>query len=120
MHVFEEGYFRPHWVTLERSGVNAHSLLPKDPQWYLEAGRLIQPLRAPASFSSQTLSRNKHVAKYYSAGIINPLLFPHYRSHIPVKLTVMGLGYLKRFVRKQHHKEQAEAVIDDWITDQVP
>ncbi|WP_458339329.1 capsular polysaccharide export protein, LipB/KpsS family, partial [Bordetella pertussis] len=25
VHVFEEGYFRPHWVTLERGGVNAHS-----------------------------------------------------------------------------------------------
>ncbi|WP_441294118.1 capsular polysaccharide export protein, LipB/KpsS family, partial [Bordetella pertussis] len=22
VHVFEEGYFRPHWVTLERGGVN--------------------------------------------------------------------------------------------------
>jgi hypothetical protein len=25
-HVFEEGYFRPWWVTLERDGVNAHTL----------------------------------------------------------------------------------------------
>ncbi|WP_441293996.1 capsular polysaccharide export protein, LipB/KpsS family, partial [Bordetella pertussis] len=34
VHVFEEGYFRPHWVTLERGGVNAHSSLPRDPAWY--------------------------------------------------------------------------------------
>ena len=25
IHVFEEGYFRPHWVTLERNGVNGFS-----------------------------------------------------------------------------------------------
>ena len=32
VHVFEEGYFRPYWITLERNGVNNHSLLPRDPQ----------------------------------------------------------------------------------------
>lgn len=26
IHVFEEGYFRPYWVTLEQGGVNGHSL----------------------------------------------------------------------------------------------
>lgn len=29
VHVFEEGYFRPYWITLERNGVNNHSLLPQ-------------------------------------------------------------------------------------------
>lgn len=33
-HVFEEGYFRPYWVTLEREGVNGHSLLPRDLDWF--------------------------------------------------------------------------------------
>jgi capsular polysaccharide export protein len=37
VHVFEEGYLRPYWVTVERGGVNAHSPLPRDPAWYLEA-----------------------------------------------------------------------------------
>ena len=31
-HVFEEGYIRPDWVTLERDGVNGHSSLPRDPR----------------------------------------------------------------------------------------
>src|SRR5262249_27219822 len=36
-HVFEEGYFRPHWITLERGGVNGHSSLPRDPAFYQAA-----------------------------------------------------------------------------------
>jgi len=36
LHVFEQGYFRPDWVTLERGGVNANSRLPRDPRWYRE------------------------------------------------------------------------------------
>jgi len=34
VHVLEQGYFRPHWVTLERDGVNGNSRLPKDPDFY--------------------------------------------------------------------------------------
>ena len=32
VHVLEQGYFRPFWITLERNGVNAHSELPRDPR----------------------------------------------------------------------------------------
>ena len=28
LHLFEEGYLRPDWITLEREGVNANSRLP--------------------------------------------------------------------------------------------
>jgi capsular polysaccharide export protein len=31
VHVTEQGYFRPHWVTLERGGVNSRSPLPRAP-----------------------------------------------------------------------------------------
>jgi capsular polysaccharide export protein len=34
VHVLEQGYFRPDWVTLEREGVNANSRLPRNPDWY--------------------------------------------------------------------------------------
>lgn len=30
--IFEEGYIRPNFITLENKGVNANSTLPKDPQ----------------------------------------------------------------------------------------
>src|SRR5471032_1008811 len=36
VHVFEEGYVRPHWVTLEQHGVNGNSKMPRDPAWYRE------------------------------------------------------------------------------------
>ncbi len=34
VHVFEEGYFRPHWITLDSGGVNVRSALPRDPEIY--------------------------------------------------------------------------------------
>ncbi|MBX9885243.1 MAG: capsular biosynthesis protein, partial [Novosphingobium sp.] len=44
VHVFEEGYIRPDWVTLEREGVNGHSSLPRDPQWFLDTAAALPPV----------------------------------------------------------------------------
>jgi capsular polysaccharide export protein len=38
VHVFEEGYFRPRWITLEDDGVNAYSPCPRDPDFYRSHG----------------------------------------------------------------------------------
>nr|WP_256681841.1 hypothetical protein [Bordetella holmesii] len=39
VHVFDEGYFRPYWVTMEQGGVNAHSSLPARSPWLCDAAR---------------------------------------------------------------------------------
>jgi capsular polysaccharide export protein len=45
--VFEEGYVRPDYITLESFGVNAHSLLSKDPNHYLESIPVALPAASP-------------------------------------------------------------------------
>lgn len=110
-HVFEEGYFRPHWVTLEREGVNAHSLLPRERDWFREAARALgkpsgrQPFRSPFSV------RAAHDVAYHLAGSLNPLLFPGYAGHAPVGAPLEYLGYLKRFatLRLIRRREQERA-----------
>lgn len=34
--IFEEGYLRPNFITLEKNGVNAHSSIPKDKNFYID------------------------------------------------------------------------------------
>ena len=51
-HVYEEGYFRPYWVTLERRGLNGHSLLPRDPDWFREVGGRLPDPPQPVGFHS--------------------------------------------------------------------
>jgi len=43
VHVFEEGYFRPHWITLDSGGVNVRSTLPRDPEFYRQEFDKSQP-----------------------------------------------------------------------------
>ncbi|WP_251978347.1 capsule biosynthesis protein [Salinicola avicenniae] len=96
-HVFEEGYFRPYWITLEREGVNRHSLLPRDPDWYREVGAMIPRALPPRAFSNAFASRAAHDVAYHLAGIANPLLFRHYRRHAALPIAREYAGYVKRF-----------------------
>lgn len=96
-HVFEEGYFRPHWVTLERGGVNAHSQLPRDPRWFRTVGARLPNAGDGETFASPLRVRAWHDVLYHIAGAANPLLFHGYRTHAPVTAPVEYLGYLRRF-----------------------
>jgi capsular polysaccharide export protein len=98
-HVFEEGYFRPHWITLEIDGVNVRSRLPRDPEWYRAVGRRLPAQADPRSFTASFRTRALHDVLYHVAGLANPLLFPAYRTHAPVSVPVEYAAYLRRFAR---------------------
>lgn len=119
-HVFEEGYFRPFWITLEREGVNGHSLLPRDPTWFLETGRRLPELPAPRRFKSNFRVRATHDVLYHLAGLANPVAFPHYRNHAPITAPVEYAGYLKRFTQLRFWKRRDEARIQALVTGKRP
>jgi capsular polysaccharide export protein len=119
VHVFEEGYFRPHWVTLERDGVNAHSLLPRDPDWYRHNGSTLTNLPQPKQFSSPFRFRARHDLQYHFASIANPLLFPGYRTHSPFIAPVMYAGYIKRFALRPMHERVDTAKINSLIASNI-
>lgn len=80
---FEEGYFRPFWVTLERDGVNAHSLLPRDVAFFVA-----QQAHLPPQFEPQYppvrggfLPVAKLAMRYYGAMYWGRREFPCYRHH---------------------------------------
>lgn len=118
-HVFEEGYFRPHWVTLEREGVNGHSLLPRDPDWFRAAGARLP--EAPArAFHSPFWLRAAHDVAYHAAGAANPLAFPGYRTHAPVTAPVEYAGYVRRFALLKFQKPRDEARIAALLESRAP
>lgn len=46
VHVFEEGYIRPDWMTLERDGVNGHSRFDRDPAIIMAGARWLPDIPA--------------------------------------------------------------------------
>ena len=81
VHVFEEGYFRPYWITLEREGVNANSRLPRDPEFYHRQTSRIQR-RSPSLHVGKA---PRHFFRYYLNYFLATLclsgLFPQYKRN---------------------------------------
>ena len=79
--VFEEGYLRPDFVTLERHGVNGNSLrlhVASDHGAPRRPSPPVQPV--PRSFWPMVLWG----LLYFAAASIGRPLFPHYRHHRPL------------------------------------
>ena len=99
VHVFEEGYFRPYWITLERDGVNNNSQLPNDPDWYREVGKFIPRYDNGTAFKQSFLTRATHDVLYHCGGALNKLCFPNYRTHAPFTAATEYAGYIRRGAR---------------------
>jgi capsular polysaccharide export protein len=112
-HVFEEGYFRPYWVTLESEGANGLSLLPRDPDWFRRVARCLPPLASEARFASPYSVRAFHDAAYHVAGALNPLLYPNYRTHAQVIAPVEYAVYLRRLAWLKLVRRREEQRVKD-------
>jgi capsular polysaccharide export protein len=97
---FEEGYVRPNYVTLERFGVNGHSLMSRNPIVYLNSQipEVEPPLRVGKGFRWAVLWAMLY---YVAAGLLQPL-FRHYRHHRPLNW-LEGLPWLRSFWRKRYY-----------------
>ena len=119
-HVFEEGYFRPYWVTLEREGVNGHSLLPNDPLWYREVGKNLPDPSVVEPFQTSFKIRAIQDICYHTAGIFNPFFFPRYRTHAPVNAPVEYFGYAYRLPMLHFHEPRDTAFLNELVRNSTP
>lgn len=79
VYVFEEGYLRPHYITLEKFGVNNFSMLPRDADFYrqLPSESVTLPEHSHPSKTQMVLS----ATLYYALSNIFNWKYPHYRHH---------------------------------------
>jgi len=110
--VLEEGYLRPHWMTLELDGVNARSPLKRSKDWlFSEAARLPNEPELPAVTASFK-RRARDSYWYYHHVVTGKVRYPHYRSHRPGSIIVEGFGWLWRLWNEKKWQRQASATIE--------
>jgi len=119
-HVFEEGYFRPSWVTLEREGVNSRSLLPRDEGWLRTAGLALNASGEAqaniSAFQSPFWRRAAHDVAYHAACSMNALVFPHYRTHSNVSAPAEYAGFVTRHLKNKFRINQERAKLHDLLS----
>ncbi|MEF8700875.1 MAG: capsular biosynthesis protein [Candidatus Accumulibacter sp. UW20] len=116
IHVFEEGYFRPNWITLERGGINGHSPLPSDPDFYLEVGRALPEQGNGEQVSNPTWLLAAHELAYHVPNIANYVLYPGYRTHRPYVSAVELAGWAIRFSTLPLHERRDNDTIDQLLS----
>ncbi len=97
VHVIEQGYFRPDWITLERDGVNANSRLPHDRAWYF--ARAVETPKAGDQVVGRAMpSAVFWIVRYHLAAYLGLPIFPRFRFGYRRSPAVQALGHTVRYV----------------------
>ncbi|HKY82924.1 MAG TPA: capsular biosynthesis protein [Sphingobium sp.] len=112
VHVLEEGYIRPDFMTLQKDGVNGNSTLPLDPDWYLEQARSLpaeggREPQIPSTFRQRAVNTARN-------GLASALLrpaFPFYRTHRPQSFLLESAGWFKKLILR---KKDAQSSRVEW------
>ncbi|WP_417223689.1 capsule biosynthesis protein [Amphritea sp.] len=120
LHVFEEGYLRPNFITLEEGGVNAYSSLPKDPVWYFTVGPRLPTLQEGEPVTNPISLLAKHEISYHLPGLLNPLFYPGYRTHRPFISGIELSGWAYRFGLMHRYVKRDARSIESLIKSQTP
>jgi capsular polysaccharide export protein len=110
-YVLEEGYLRPHWMTLELDGVNGHSRLARNKEWLIEQARGLAPEPYLPPITATFRRRVRDTARHYIAVHRGKFAYPFYRTHRPGSALMEAAGWGWKYLTSRHHSRQAEEVI---------
>ena len=109
--VFEEGYIRPDWMTLERDGVNGYSPFDRDPDLIMAASNWLPEIPDLPPITAEFRRRARDSYWHYHHVLTGRLRFPFYRTHRNHWILGEGFGWLVKFGRKRRRERQAAEVL---------
>ncbi len=106
--VFEEGYIRPDFMTLEQEGVNGHSMLSNDPAWYLTQAKYLPPSTQQQPVPSDFPKRVRTTIIYYLKSQFHGWRFPGYRTHRTEPAYAEAWAYLRQYLDRNRRARRIE------------
>jgi len=115
VYVFEEGYVRPDYITLEIGGVNGHSTIPRVRSFYdrQEPAELAAPRPTHQEFGQVA----DLAMTYALATTLGAWAFPHYRHHRSMHPIAEGLRWVRGGIRKWKYRWRDRDVLAELTTD---
>lgn len=120
VHVFEEGYLRPNWVTLESGGVNRNSLMPRDPEWFKSAAATVGDWDGGVPVLSSFVRRATEDVLYNLTTVFTAWRYPAYRTHKPWHPLAEYAAGAKRFPMKPWSKRRKAALLQQILGNGQP
>ncbi len=103
--VLENGYLRPHWVTLERDGVNGFSRLPRDPSVYLDPRHSAADLTEVKRFAAGLKPHVVHTITHFLAAIAFKPVLGFDANYYGDSVYRQGFGYVREYIWRKTHDE---------------
>lgn len=102
--VFEEGYLRPDWITVEEGGVNGYSRMPREPAFFRKFAR-----------QRRAIEGHEHVGQTFGIGALYAtllalaatlafFLYPHYRHHRSINAWLQMCLWVRGAFRKYWYR----------------
>lgn len=109
VHVVEEGYIRPDFLTLQDDGVNGNSTLPLEPQWYLDQARALPEYQVLPPVPSTFRARARNTMRNGLASALLRPYFPFYRTHRPHSFLIESVSWCYKLLRRNRDLTKAAA-----------
>jgi capsular polysaccharide export protein len=114
--VFENGYFRPDWITFERGGVNGRSSFPRN---RADIERIAAEIPDPDA-EATSLRFNRHLLlgdwTWHALNLLGAPVFPHFRRHRPAhplrELWGASWKVLQWYPRQLRSRARLKALLD--------
>jgi capsule polysaccharide modification protein KpsS len=109
--VFEEGYLRPDWITVEEGGVNGNSRMSRDPETYRAYAAAEPP--PPISIGSTFFLISVWAALYAIGMSLGRRRYPHYRHHRDFQTIAQGAIWLRGGFRKLWYAARERGALEE-------
>ena len=120
--VYEEGYLRPRFVTLEEGGVNGTSPLPKTAAGIQQkAQHYTNALPYPLSTAGNPMpNRVRQIMTYFAGLLLCWPLFPRYKTHRPDSAIRELTGIIPRYFMRHRRRRDSLKVLRTFLHQHVP
>ena len=111
--IFEEGYLRPDYITMEEGGINGCSLLPKDPERIKALAELMDEPPEPIHLHSHSKALRLNNIAYYTATLFLWPFFARYKTHRPYGAWREALlGWTPRLMTRRRFERQDQGTME--------
>ena len=120
--VYEEGYLRPRFVTLEEGGVNGTSPLPRTAADIQQKAQLYtDALPYPLSTAGNPMpNRVRQIMTYFAGLLLCWPLFPRYKTHRPDSAIRDLTGIIPRYFMRHRRRRDSLKVLRTFLHQRVP
>jgi capsular polysaccharide export protein len=110
---YENGYLRPHWITLEHGGMSRQSHFPTDPEYILHEGKKHPAPKTQKGLEHPFWQEAWNEVVYSLANLFDIAVFRHYQADKVYNPVYEYLNYVPRLLKSKKSAIVADKIVKD-------